>query len=67
MGETLPMLEDAGGVDESRSKFSKLSNKLAKKKGVTDPDALAASIGIKKFGKEGMAKKAAAGKAKAAK
>ncbi len=46
------------------SKFSKLSNKLGKRKGVTNPDALAAYIGRKKYGKAGMAKKAAAGRAK---
>ena len=46
------------------SKFSKLSNKLGKRKGVTNPDALAAYIGREKYGKKGMAKKAAAGRRK---
>lgn len=42
--------------------FQKLEGELAHKKGVSDPKAVAASIGIKKYGKEGMAKKAAAGR-----
>ena len=45
------------------SKFSRLSKKLAKK-GARNPNALAASIGRKKFGKKGMAAKAAAGRRK---
>ena len=45
------------------SKFKKLSNQL-RKKGVRNPDALAASIGRKKYGKKGMAAKAAAGRRK---
>lgn len=54
---------------EERSAFSKLSAKLAKKKTksgkqkIKDPDALAAVIGMKKYGKAGMAAKAKAGKA----
>lgn len=57
---------------EGRSAFSKLSAKLGKKKTkggkqkIKNPDALAAAIGMKKYGKAGMAAKAAAGKAKAA-
>ena len=43
------------------SKFSKLSAKL-KKKGADDPDALAASIGRKKYGKEKFQEMAAKGK-----
>jgi hypothetical protein len=46
------------------SNFDKLKNKLAKKPGITDPAGLAYEIGAKKYGKAGMAKKAAAGKAK---
>ena len=42
------------------SNFKKLSNKLAKRKGVTNPDALAAYIGNKKLGKKEMARRAAA-------
>lgn len=41
--------------------FKKLSNKL-KKKGVNNPDAVAAAIGRKKYGKAGFAKLAASGK-----
>jgi len=65
-------MDRAEGVAEERSAFSKLSNKLGKKKtksgkkAIKDPDALAAVIGMKKYGKAGMAAKAAAGKAKAA-
>ena len=44
--------------------FDKLKKKLSGRKGVTDPGALAATIGRKKYGKAGMAKKAAAGRRK---
>ena len=44
--------------------FAKLKGELSHEKGVTDPAALAASIGRKKYGAAGMAKKAAAGRAK---
>lgn len=47
------------------TKFAKLSGKL-KRKGVRNPNALAAHIGRKKFGKKGMAKKSAAGRKRAA-
>jgi len=43
------------------SRFKELSAKLAKK-GVKDPDALAASIGRKKYGKAKFQKLAAKGK-----
>lgn len=44
------------------SKFAKLKKKLAGRKGVTDPGGLAYAIGAKKYGKAGMARKAAAGR-----
>lgn len=44
--------------------FKKLEGELAHEKGVHNPAAVAASIGREKYGKEGMAKKAAAGRAK---
>lgn len=47
----------------SGERFKKLSDKL-KKQGVKDPDALAASIGRKTFGKKKMAAMAAAGRKK---
>jgi hypothetical protein len=50
-------------VDEHLG-FKKLEHSLAHKKGVTDPKAVAAAIGRKKYGAAGMAKKAAAGRAK---
>lgn len=56
--------EAADYLHEKKLGFKKLKGKLAHKKGVTDPAALAASIGRKKFGEKGMAKKAAAGKKK---
>lgn len=43
--------------------FGKLENSLAHRPGVTDPGALAASIGRKKYGAGKMAKAAAAGHA----
>ena len=45
----------------SGARFKSLSKKL-RKQGVEDPDALAASIGRKKFGKKRFQKLAAAGK-----
>lgn len=42
-------------------RFARLSDKL-KRKGVNNPDALAASIGRKKYGKNQFQKMAAAGK-----
>jgi hypothetical protein len=47
------------------SKFSELSKKIqAEGKSKQAADAIAASIGRKKYGKQGMAKKAAKGKKK---
>lgn len=45
------------------SSFNKLAAKL-KKRGVKSPKGLAAYIGRKKYGKKGMARKAAAGRRK---
>lgn len=62
---TMPVHEEAlpeEKVDEKHVGFKKMKNKLAHKKGVKDPGALAASIGRKKYGAKGMAKKAAAGR-----
>ena len=47
------------------SKFSKLSGEL-KEKGAEDPDALAAYIGRKKYGKKGFADLGQAAKNRAA-
>lgn len=43
-------------------RFAALKSMLAHRKGVTDPAALAASIGRKKYGKAAMAKMAAKGR-----
>jgi hypothetical protein len=56
---TLDFRSERAGRD---SKFSELSSKLAGQPGVTDPDALAAWIGQKKYGAAGMAAKSAAGR-----
>lgn len=48
-----------------RSAFNRLAGKLGKRKGVKNPRALAAYIGRKKYGKKGMARKAAAGRRRA--
>lgn len=48
--------------DEAHIGFKALSNKLAKKGDVRDPDAVAAAIGRKKYGAKGMAAKAKAGR-----
>jgi len=47
---------------EGGEKFAALSKKLSQKPGVKDPDALAAAIGRKKYGKEKFQKMAAAGR-----
>ena len=44
------------------SRFAKLKKTLGKKKGVTNPGALAAFIGRKKFGKKKFASLSAKGK-----
>ena len=49
-------------VEEKKIGFKQLAQKLAHKKGVKDPKALAAHIGREKYGAAGMAKKSAAGK-----
>lgn len=51
------------------SNFKKVSSSIQKKEGYSkaEADATAAMIGRKKYGKAGMARKAAAGRAKAAK
>jgi hypothetical protein len=46
----------------SGRRFSALKGSLAKRKGVKNPGALAASIGRKKYGKTKMQKMAAAGR-----
>ena len=46
----------------SGERFAKLSNQLAHQPGVTDPKALAAAIGRKKYGNEKMQKMAEKGK-----
>jgi hypothetical protein len=48
-----------------QTKFAKLSGKL-RRKGVRNPDALAAHIGRKKLGKKKFQAKAAAGRKRAA-
>lgn len=53
-----------GRARDEHEGFKKLEGELAHEKGVSDPAAVAASIGRKKYGAEGMAKKAAAGRAK---
>lgn len=53
-----------GRARDEHEGFKKLEGKLAHEKGVSDPAAVAAAIGRKKYGTEGMAKKAAAGRAK---
>lgn len=48
----------------SGGRFAALKNKLASKPGVTNPGALAAYIGRKKYGKKRMAGWSAAGRKK---
>lgn len=43
-------------------RFAALKGKLAKRKGVTNPGALAASIGRKKYGAKKMGQMSAAGR-----
>ena len=49
-------------LDEKYMGFAKLKNKIAAKGGVSDPGAVAASIGRKKYGKERFQKAATKGK-----
>jgi len=46
----------------SGKRFAALKSKLSKRKGVTNPGALAAAIGRKKYGAAKMAKMSAAGR-----
>ena len=48
----------------SGERFSRLTHKLAQQPGVTDPKALAASIGRKKYGKSRFQRLATMGKKK---
>jgi hypothetical protein len=56
-------VKDEMDEDMFESKFTKLSKKLSKQPGVTDPDALAASIGRKKLGQAEMTRRSKAGRA----
>ncbi len=47
---------------DSGKRFARLKEALSKKPGITDPGALAASIGRKKYGNEKMAKLSEKGK-----
>lgn len=58
------IMEETLQLDEEYMGFKKLKGKLSHQKGVHDPGALAASIGRKKYGKKGMARKAAVGRKK---
>ncbi len=48
----------------SGKRFEKLEKSIAKKGNVSDPEAVAASIGRKKYGNEKMAKLSAKGRKK---
>ena len=52
----------AGAKPGSGKNFRALKGKLAKRKGVKNPGALAAAIGRQKYGKKGMAKLSAKGR-----
>lgn len=60
--EQMSAKPDANAPLGQGGRFAALKQKLAKKPGVTDPGALAASIGRKKYGKKGFAKLSAGGK-----
>lgn len=68
VGATKSILEPKKQVPDAMKRadkhlgFKKLENKLAHKPGITNPAAVAAAIGRKKFGAKGMAAKAAAGR-----
>ena len=49
------------GTNDEHEGFQKLESEF-KREGKRDPGGLAYSIGVKKFGKKGMAAKAAAGR-----
>lgn len=48
----------------ARSKFDQLSRKLSRRRGVRDPDALAAAIGRKKLGQKEMTRRSVAARKK---
>lgn len=54
--------DSAQRLDEKYVGFEKLEKEIAKRPGVRDPGAVAASIGRKKYGKERFQKAAAAGR-----
>jgi len=54
--------QESEPVQDEHVGFKKLEGELEHKEGVRDPAAVAAAIGIKKYGKAGMAKKAEAGR-----
>lgn len=56
------MMNKVDDKDEGYIGFDRLKRKLAHKKGVTDPAALAAAIGRKKYGKQKFQQMAAKGK-----
>lgn len=59
-----PVLKSEPKMEKNHIGFNKLKGELAHEKGVSDPGAVAAAIGDKKYGKKGMEAKAKAGKAK---
>lgn len=54
--------QDGNTAADEHVGFKKLEGEIAKKGGASDPAAVAASIGIKKYGKAGMEEKAQAGR-----
>lgn len=62
-GKKEPGLHKEEELEKEHLGFDKLKAKLAHKPGITDPAGLAYKIGAAKYGKKGMAEKAAAGKA----
>lgn len=63
-GKKLPEHVKKDELAKEHIGFNKLKGELAHEKGVHNPGAVAAAIGRKKYGAEGMAHKAAAGKMK---
>lgn len=62
MSKSEKMPEGSKELKKAHIGFNKLKNKLVNKKGVSNPAAVAAAIGRKKYGAKGMAAKAKAGK-----
>ena len=62
MARGIKNIRQVSKITQPKGTFAALKSKLAKRPGVTNPGALAAAIGRKKFGKSRFQKMAASGR-----